>query len=97
VELQRKAKQTEELNAQCLQMSSRLMTLQDEERRRVARDLHDGLGQELVAMKMVLASIVEQPSAPLIDQLVGEGNNIVDRAIQQVRTISYLLPSTVAG
>jgi len=39
----------------------------------VARDLHDGLGQELVAMKMVLASIVEQPSAPLIDQLVGGG------------------------
>ena len=91
VELQRKAKQTEELNAQLRQMSSRLMTLQDEERRRVARELHDGLGQELVAMKMVLASIVEQPSAPLKDQLVDEGNTIVDRAIQQVRTISYLL------
>ncbi len=91
VELQRKAKQTEELNAQLRQMSSRLMTLQDEERRRVARDLHDGLGQELVAMKMVLAKMVEQTSAPLKDELVSEGDEIVERALQQVRTISYLL------
>jgi signal transduction histidine kinase len=91
VELQRKAKQTEELNAQLRQMSSRLMTLQDEERRRVARELHDGLGQELAAMKMALAAIVEQPSAPMKDQLAGEADEMVDRAIQQVRTISYLL------
>jgi len=91
VELQRKAKQTEELNSQLRQMSSRLMTLQDEERRRVARELHDGLGQELVATKLVLARIVEEHSAPLKDQLAIEGSDIVDRAIQQVRTISYLL------
>ena len=35
-------------------LSSRLMTMQDDERRRIARELHDGLGQELVAMKSVI-------------------------------------------
>ena len=91
VELQRKAKQTAVLNAQLRQMSSRLLTLQDDERRRVARELHDGLEQELVGMKMVLARIIEQPSAAMKDELVSEGDKIVERAIQQVRTISYLL------
>jgi signal transduction histidine kinase len=91
VELQRKAKQTAVLNAQLRQMSSRLLTLQDDERRRVARELHDGLEQELAGMKMVLARIIEQPSAAMKDELVSEGDKIVERAIQQVRTISYLL------
>jgi signal transduction histidine kinase len=91
VELQRKAKQTKELNAQLRHMSGRLMTLQDEERRRVARELHDGLGQDLVATKMMFTRIVEEHSAQLKDQLATEGSNLVDRAIQQVRTLSYLL------
>jgi signal transduction histidine kinase len=91
VELQRKAKQTEELNAQLRQMSGRMLTLQDEERRRVARDLHDSLGQDLVAIKMMFAQIVKERSAQLKDQLFNEGSAIVDHAIQQVRTISYLL------
>lgn len=91
VELQRKAKQTEGLNAQLRQMSSRLMTLQDEERRRVARELHDGLGQDLVAAQLMFDRIAADRSAQLKDQLATEGSDIIGRAIQQVRTISYLL------
>jgi len=37
----------DDLNAQLQHVSSRLMRVQDEERRRIARELHDGLGQEL--------------------------------------------------
>jgi signal transduction histidine kinase len=91
VELQRKAKQTEGLNAQLRQMSSRLMTLQDEERRRVARELHDGLGQDLVAAQLMFDRIAADRSAQPKDQLAAEGRDIIGRAIQQVRTISYLL------
>ena len=90
VELHRKAKQMEELNTQLRQMSSRLMTLQDDERRRVARELHDGLVQDLAATKLIFARIVED-SAQLKDQLATNGIEILDSAIQQVRTISYLL------
>jgi signal transduction histidine kinase len=91
VELQRKAKQTEELNAQLRQMSGRMLTLQDEERRRVARDLHDSLGQDLAAIKMMFFQAVKEDSAELRDRLSSDGIAIVDHAIQQVRTISYLL------
>ena len=44
----------------CGDLSSRLMTMQDDERRRIARELHDGLGQEMVALKMMLSGISRQ-------------------------------------
>src|SRR6202158_1392244 len=45
-------------------LSVRLMTTQDQERRRIARDLHDGLGQELAVAKMVLDKMLLQKPAP---------------------------------
>src|SRR3984957_4001202 len=53
-ELHRKTKQMEVLNSELRQLSNRLMATQDEERRRIARNLHDGLGQELAAAKMMV-------------------------------------------
>jgi PAS domain S-box-containing protein len=71
-------------------LSIRLMSMQDQERRRLARDLHDGLGQELAVAKMVLDRMVlkksEQP-----DETWTQASAIVERAIQQIRTISHLL------
>jgi PAS domain S-box-containing protein len=72
-------------------LSSRLMTMQDEERRRIAREIHDGLGQELAAAKMILDGILGKDSSPSIRQASGDASQLVDRAIQQVRTISHLL------
>jgi len=72
-------------------LSIRLMTLQDQERRRIARDLHDGLGQELAVAKMVLDKMLLQKSSQPSDDTWAQASNIVDRAIQQVRTMSHLL------
>jgi len=63
VELHRKAKEMDDLNVQLQQVSSRLMRVQDEERRRIARELHDGLGQELGAIKMMLAKLRDATAA----------------------------------
>jgi PAS domain S-box-containing protein len=72
-------------------LSIRLMTMQDQERRRLARDLHDGLGQELAVAKMVLDKmILQNPPEPPSDAWK-QASSIVDRAIQQVRTMSHLL------
>jgi PAS domain S-box-containing protein len=72
-------------------LSVRLMTLQDQERRRIARDLHDGLGQELAVAKMVLDRMLLQKSATTSDDAWAQASGIIDRAIQQVRTMSHLL------
>jgi len=71
-------------------LSSRLMTMQDEERRRIARELHDSVGQELAAAKMTLDGIMLKTSAQP-DQAVAEASSGIDRAIQEVRTMSHLL------
>jgi PAS domain S-box-containing protein len=72
-------------------LSIRLMTMQDQERRRLARDLHDGLGQELAVAKMVLDKMILQKSAKPPEEEWAQASSIVDRAIQQVRTMSHLL------
>jgi PAS domain S-box-containing protein len=72
-------------------LSVRLMSLQDEERRRIARDLHDGLGQELAVAKMVLDKMLLQKTVQPTDDSWAQASSIVERAIQQVRTMSHLL------
>src|ERR1700735_4644531 len=72
-------------------LSSRLMTLQDEERRRIAREIHDGLGQELAAAKMILDGILSRDPSSSTRGAAADARQMVDRAIKQVRTISHLL------
>jgi PAS domain S-box-containing protein len=72
-------------------LSVRLMTMQDQERRRIARDLHDGLGQELAVAKMVLDNMLQHTPDESAKRGATEASHIVDRAIQQVRSMSHLL------
>ena len=72
-------------------LSARLLSLQDEERRRIAREIHDGLGQELAAAKMILDGILVKDSSAPVKQAAVDASDLVDRAIKQVRTISHLL------
>jgi len=90
-ELHRRALQLETLNRELRLLSTRLMTAQDNERRRFARDLHDGIGQELAAAKIMLDGLLPQSSGLGNHKAVEEASEIVDRAIQQVRSMSHLL------
>jgi signal transduction histidine kinase len=91
-ELHRKTRQLEEVNSELRRLSTSLIATQDEERRRIARELHDGLGQDLAAAKMILEGLPhrEQP-APSNGQAAAEASVLIGRAIQQVRNISHLL------
>jgi signal transduction histidine kinase len=91
VELYRKNRELEQVNGELRRMSSRLIKTQDQERRRLARELHDGLGQELAAIKMIVAEIPQQKSVEAKDHAANEASETVDRAIQQVRSMSHLL------
>src|SRR5262249_43572705 len=72
-------------------LSGRLITMQDDERRRIARELHDGLGQELAAAKMMLDGILRKDSSQSNRRVATEACETIDRAIQQVRSLSQLL------
>src|SRR5246500_3387035 len=90
-ELHRKTRQLEALNHELRRLSSALLTSQDEERRRIARELHDGLGQELSGAKMMLDGIVRPDlTVQWKEKAAAESSLLIDRAIQQVRSMSHL-------
>lgn len=73
-------------------LSQRLLKVQDEERRKLSRDLHDSTGQTLAALK-INVSFLEASSQPdpSARALVAEVRSLADQAIREIRTISYLL------
>jgi signal transduction histidine kinase len=92
VDLHRKTKQLETLNHELRRLSSNLIAAQDQERRRIARDLHDSLGQELSGAKMMVDCLqMQNQSAEWKERAAAEASTLIDQAIQQVRSISHLL------
>jgi signal transduction histidine kinase len=73
------------------QLTARLLRLQDEERRRIARELHDSTGQMLAAMKMFLDQMNQEAKGDKISSLVTQTIAINDDMTRQLRTMSYLL------
>lgn len=72
---------------QLRQLSLQLIRAQDEERRRFARELHDGLGQTLVGAKIMADTLLIGNAG---DTQVTELADVLDDAISQTRNISYL-------
>ena len=70
-------------------LSARLMRVQDEERRRIARELHDSLGQYLAAAKINLDVLSSEKNDGA--GYLREAQNLIDRAISDTRTLSHLL------
>lgn len=75
------------------ELSSRLLQLQDEERRRIARDLHDGLAQQLMAASLNLAQLRKLPAAARAKRvaMISETRAIITDCARQIRSLSYLL------
>jgi signal transduction histidine kinase len=85
--------QLEQKSEEIRQLTGRLLRSQDDERRRLARELHDSTGQMVAAMKINLDLLNEKVDAkdPEIKTLVAESIAIVDEMNRQLRTMSYLL------
>jgi signal transduction histidine kinase len=78
----------EEAETGARRLSVQVLELQDEERRRFARELHDGLGQNLAVAKMMAVTVADRhPEVPAVPELV----DLLERTIQETRTISHLL------
>ena len=74
-------------------LSGRLMELQDEERRRIARELHDSAGQVIAALSMNLGRLVDELRVkdPGLLALAIEGQAYAQELDKEVRTTAYLL------
>lgn len=72
-------------------LTGSILQSQDEERRRIARELHDSTGQDLVALETIVGQL--QESAPSIERrmLLSDVKALADKCIRDVRTLSYLL------
>jgi signal transduction histidine kinase len=75
------------------QLSQNIVRVQDEERRRIARELHDSAGQYLSAVTLTLGQLSRRlaASGDRNKELVQEALELVGDCIQEVRTMSYLL------
>jgi signal transduction histidine kinase len=83
--------QLERANSELQRLSAGVMSVQDAERRRIARELHDSVGQYLAAIKMSCEVALEESTGseavgPLRDAL-----KVLDRCSAEVRTMSHLL------
>ena len=91
--VRQKTAQLQQGNRDLRDLSVRLLRVQDDERRRIARDLHDSTGQALTALKLELAGI-ERELAPRNPELARRlASSIEDARMisNELRTISYLL------
>jgi signal transduction histidine kinase len=71
-------------------LSIKLMRLQDEERRKIARNLHDSLGQYLTSIKMNLESL-RSSNLPNKDEVLAAALEWLEKSIVETRTLSCLL------
>ncbi len=78
--------------AELQKLTQRLLKVQDEERRRIARDLHDSTGQTLAALKMAVVFLQQscEQDVPKL-ALVSQVEALADQALEEIRTMSYLL------
>jgi signal transduction histidine kinase len=92
-DLHRKTRQTEVLNRELRSLSARLIAMQDEERRHIARDLHDSVGQLVATLSMNngLALMQAEKLTPPAGEALRQNTELVKQLSKEIRTISHLL------
>lgn len=79
----------EQRTAALQRLSVKLLRVQDEERRRIARELHDSLGQDLTAAKITLDMLAQ--GTQITPSNLRDVRALVDHCISDTRTLSHLL------
>jgi PAS domain S-box-containing protein len=91
-ELEKRNTEVLQQSEQLRELSNRLLQTQDDERRRIARELHDSAGQIVTALGLNLASITHHLGQdPLIGKAVEESRELIQQLSKEIRTMSYLL------
>ena len=72
-------------------LPARLLGAQDQERRRIARELHDTTAQNISAIHMNLARLEREGVSPSAAQILADCQTLCDASLREIRTLSYLL------
>jgi two-component system, NarL family, sensor kinase len=91
LKVRERTEELDERNRQIRALTGRLLKLQDEERRRLARELHDSPGQMLAVMKINLDRLSHVVKGEDTEPLIAQTIAISDDLSRQLRTMSYLL------
>lgn len=73
------------------ELVANLLHAEEDERRRIARELHDTTAQHLAALKMNCKQLCERPGAPMDPNMTRESIELLDQALDEIRTLTYLL------
>lgn len=92
-ELEMRSAEVYEQSERLRDLSARLLQAQDDERRRIARELHDSVGQILTVLGLHIASLaMHSPAlAPDVAETVEQSERLLDQLNREIRTMSYLL------
>jgi two-component system, NarL family, sensor kinase len=91
-ELEQRNEDVLQQSQQLRELSSRLQQTQDEERRHIARELHDSAGQLIAALGMNLASMTQHlRKNPVLGKTLDDSQSLVQQLNKEIRTTSYLL------
>lgn len=85
--------EVKEAHEELARLTARLMKLQDDERRSIARELHDTTAQNLLAVTLNVTRIRERlrGGTPPTDKGLADTLDLAEQSLQEVRTLSYLL------
>jgi PAS domain S-box-containing protein len=74
-------------------LPARLLSAQEEERRRIARELHDTTAQNIAAINMNLAQLEHENVPASAAEILADCRALCDASLREIRTLSYLLHS----
>jgi signal transduction histidine kinase len=88
-----RTRELEKATSKLRELTGTLLQTQDEERRRIARELHDGVGQLIVALSMNLSNIVSERDklSPEARRSLDQSLTLIEQTSREIRTMSHLL------
>ena len=91
-QLQDEVEQTKRAENNLRDLTGHLLAAQDEERRHLALELHDGVGQALAGLSLILAGLkISRSQDHALVETIIEGKAMIDKLLADIRTLSYLM------
>ncbi len=89
IELNKNVRQIKSYQKKLKTLNTEITLIEERERRRIAENLHDSLGQTLSLAYIKLSSIVGENTSPHINKVISETSGLLDKAISESRTLTY--------